>query len=212
VSTDTIRTRHRAHIKHSYSWRQRNRQDDTFKASHALASLKNWHAWEHKHDHTLLYKQWLEVATQLKDKKENGILFIDDAHNHILEVNALIDLLANEVNTNLKLILASARNQWNPRVKTPNIFKRGKQHILKGLDTSEIEDLLTLVDTNPELKPLVENNFSGFSRAERKRRLTVRCESDTFVCLKNIFASEKFDDIVLRDLLRYRKTIEKFIA
>lgn len=46
---------------------------------------------------------------------------------------------------------------------------------------------------------MVENSFAGFSRAERKRRLEVKCESETFVCLKNIFASEKFDDIVLRE-------------
>ncbi|MBV6289366.1 SIR2 family protein [Pseudomonas aegrilactucae] len=160
---------------------------------------KNWHAWEHKSDHTLLPKQWLDVATHLNKANQPGILLIDDAHNHMFEVNALIDLLVSEKNTKLKVILVSARNQWNPRVKTPNLFKNGIQYILRGLDTSEIEDLLTLVDTNADLKPLVENSFSGFSRAERKRRLTVRCESDTFVCLKNIFASEKFDDIVLRE-------------
>jgi len=63
----------------------------------------------------------------------------------------------------------------------------------------EIEKLLTLVDASPDLQPLVESSFAGFSRAERKRRLVAKCESDTFVCLKNIFASEKFDDIVLRE-------------
>lgn len=160
---------------------------------------KNWHAWEHKVDHTLLPRQWLDVAIQLKNTNTYGILLIDDAHNHIFEVSALIDLLAAEQNTNLKILLISARNQWNPRVKTSNIFKHGLQYILKGLDASEIDDLLTLIDTNADLKPLIENSFSGFSRAERKRRLTVRCESDTFVCLKNIFASEKFDDIILRE-------------
>ncbi|CRM50574.1 MULTISPECIES: SIR2 family protein [unclassified Pseudomonas] len=162
-------------------------------------NMRGWHAWEHKRDHTLLYSHWLEVATYLKNKNEQGILFVDDAHIHMNEVNSLVDLLVSEENKNLKLILVSARNQWNPRVKTPNIFKRGKQYVLKGLDYNEVDELLTLVDTNPDLKPLVENNFSGFSRAERKRRLMVRCESDTFVCLKNIFASEKFDDIVLRE-------------
>ncbi|MCA5967432.1 SIR2 family protein [Pseudomonas sp. P129] len=162
-------------------------------------SVKKWHAWEHKSDHTLLYSHWAEVATHLAGSKERGVLLIDDAHNHIFEVNALIDLLAAANNKIFKIILVSARNQWNPRVKTPNIFKHGAQHVLKGLDASEVDELLTLVDTNQDLKPLVENSFSGFSRTERKRRLMVRCESDTFVCLKNIFASEKFDDIVLRE-------------
>lgn len=160
---------------------------------------KNHHCWEHKSDHTLLPDYWKLIAITLKERNEKGVLLIDDAHNHIFEINSLVDLLVSDGNHNLKLILVSARNQWNPRVKTPNIFKFGEHYILKGLDANEIEALLTLVDTNPDLKPLVENGFSGFSRIERKRRLTVRCESDTFVCLKNIFASEKFDDIVLRE-------------
>ncbi|MDH2248419.1 SIR2 family protein [Pseudomonas sp. GD03855] len=162
-------------------------------------SQKNYYAWEHKSDHTLLPERWREVAKTLKDRNQRGVLFVDDAHNHLYEINNLVDLLVSDENKSLTLIMASARNQWFPRVKSPNIFRHGKQYGLKGLDYSEVEELLTLVDTNPDLKPLVENSFSGFSRAERKRRLTVRCESDTFVCLKNIFASEKFDDIVLRE-------------
>jgi hypothetical protein len=71
--------------------------------------------------------------------------------------------------------------------------------MLNRLDLTEIEKLLTLVDASPDLQPLVESSFAGFSRSERKRRLIAKCESDTFVCLKNIFASEKFDDIVLRE-------------
>ena len=45
----------------------------------------------------------------------------------------------------------------------------------------------------------VKSNFAGFSRPERRRRLTQRCEADMFVCLKNIFSSEKLDDIILRE-------------
>ncbi|WP_350599204.1 SIR2 family protein [Pseudomonas sp. 65/3-MNA-CIBAN-0223] len=157
------------------------------------------YSWEHKSEHTLQPIAWRAIAGYLKEKEKTGVLFIDDAHNHISDISALIDLLVADKSTSLKLILASSRNLWNPRVKTPNFFKFGAQKVLKGLDSSEVEELLTLVDTNPDLKPLVENSFSGFSRSERKRRLTVRCESDTFVCLKNIFASDKFDDIVLRE-------------
>ena len=111
----------------------------------------------------------------------------------------MIDLLSSDDLNCLKIILTAPRNQWLPRIKTPNIFKRGKEFVLQRLDSEEIEKLLTLVETNIELKPLIENSFSGFSRTERKRRLIAKCDSDTFVCLKNIFASEKFDDIVLRE-------------
>jgi hypothetical protein len=158
-----------------------------------------YYCWEHKSDHTLLSEQWRDVAKHLNKNKEKGLLFIDDAHVHLYEINKLVDLLASEDLINLKVLLTSPRNQWNPRIKTPNIFKRGKQFMLNRLDLTEIEKLLTLVDASPDLQPLVESSFAGFSRSERKRRLIAKCESDTFVCLKNIFASEKFDDIVLRE-------------
>ena len=162
-------------------------------------SKKTYHCWEHKGNHKLLPNEWRKVATHLSSKDDRGILFIDDAHIHLYELNDLIDLLAADELVSLKIIITSARNQWNPRVKTPNIFTKGQQYVLQKLDDKEIENLLSLVDSSPDLRPLVEDCFSGFSRIERKRRLTVRCASDTFVCLKNIFASEQFDDIVLRE-------------
>ncbi|AVU77714.1 SIR2 family protein [Pseudomonas rhizophila] len=164
-----------------------------------MKSQVSIYAWEHKAEHTLLPSAWRAVANYLKEKNKTGVLLVDDAHKHVGDISSLIDLLVADNVQSLKILLISSRNLWNPRVKTPNFFKHASQKILKGLDPTEVEDLLTLVDTNADLKPLVENSFSGFSRSERKRRLTVRCESDTFVCLKNIFASDKFDDIVLRE-------------
>jgi hypothetical protein len=160
---------------------------------------KSYHCWEHKNDHTLLSKYWRDVAKNLNKNNVKGLLFIDDAHLHLSGINNLIDLLVSEELNCLKLILVSPRNQWLPRIKTTNIFKRGQHFVLEKLDSEEIEKLLTLVETSPDFQPLIENSFSGFSRTERKRRLTAKCESDTFVCLKNIFASEKFDYIVLRE-------------
>lgn len=158
-----------------------------------------YHSWEHKGIHKLLFEEWRSVAKSLKERKEIGVLFIDDAHNHLFEINSLIDLLSTDDIFNLKIILTSARNHWYPRIKTPNMFLKGKEFILKRLDEAEVEGLLSLVESHPDLQPLVESSFSGFSRTERKRRLVAKCESDTFVCLKNIFASEQFDDIVLRE-------------
>ncbi|MDQ7733357.1 SIR2 family protein [Halomonas sp. SpR1] len=157
------------------------------------------HCWEHKGSHRVLYEEWRDVAKDLAKRKENGILFIDDAHNHLFEINNLVDLLSADENSHLKIILTSTRNHWHPRVKTPNFFLKGKEFVLKKLDDSEVEGLLALVESHSDLQPLIENSFSGFSRTERKRRLIAKCESDTFVCLKNIFASEQFDDIVLRE-------------
>jgi hypothetical protein len=162
-------------------------------------STKNYFCWEHKDDYSLLTAEWRTLADRLKNEAKLGLLLVDDAQAHLHEINELVDLLVADNNSNLKLILVAPKNQWNPRVKTPNIFKRGKRFDLSQLDSNEILNLLNLIDTNSAVQGLVEYSFAGFSRAERQRRLTVRCEADMFVCLKNIFASEKFDDIILRE-------------
>jgi hypothetical protein len=167
----------------------------------AVLRLRNsgYHCWEHKGIHKLLFEEWRSVAKDLKNRNKKGVLFVDDAHNHLFELNNLIDLLSTDNNFHLKIFLTSTRNHWYPRIKTPNIFLKGKEFILNKLDEPEVEGLLSLVESHIDLQPLIENSFSGFSRTERKRRLVAKCESDTFVCLKNIFASEQFDDIVLRE-------------
>lgn len=160
---------------------------------------KGYHAFEHCGDHTLQSKAWVDVASALARDDAKGVLFVDDAHNHLSEINLLIDDLAAHKNTALKLIFASGRNHWGPRVKSPNVYKRGKEFALGRLNGAEIDRLLNLVDGRPEFKPLMEDTFSGFSPVERRRRLVVKCESETFVCLRNIFASTRFDDIILRE-------------
>lgn len=162
--------------------------------------------WEHRQEQTLLPSDWREVAKLLSEQKQSGILFVDNAHLHLREINALLDGLSADGLSSLRLLLTSTRNMWNPRVKSPVFFKAGEVINLGKLDSFEIDQLLRLVDSNSELRNLVGIGFAGFSKAEKKRRLTVRCESDTFVCLKNIFASEKFDDIILREYAELDET------
>ncbi|MFA0813957.1 SIR2 family protein [Microbulbifer epialgicus] len=171
--------------------------------------VAGFHCWEHKGNHKLLFEEWRSVAKDLNRRKETGVVLIDDAHNHLHEINSLIDLLSADANYSLKIILTSTRNHWHPRVKTPNFFLKGKEFVLKKLDEGEIEGLLSLVETHTDLQPLIESSFSGFSRSERKRRLVAKCESDTFVCLKNIFASEQFDDIVLREFAELDENLQE---
>lgn len=155
--------------------------------------------WEHKGDHTLPAQQWRQLARHLKELDQRGALLIDDAHSHLQEINDLIDGLVSDKNRHLKMLLVSSRNHWNPRVKTPQIFKCGREFHLSRLNDTEIDRLLQLIDVNDAIRALVEPVFSGFSKQERRRRLVERCEADMFVCLKNIFASETFDDIILRE-------------
>jgi len=155
--------------------------------------------WEHLDDYPLKPDEWRDVARALGHVGQVGVLLVDDAHHHLYEVNSLVDQLAAESLLALKILLVSTQNHWSPRVKSPNLFRLGKTVFLSKLDENEVDALLQLVDSNAELIPLVENSFAGFSRHERRRRLSVRCDKDFFVCLKNIFSSEQFDDIILRD-------------
>lgn len=164
--------------------------------------------WEHFTDHSLNGRSWLRVAKFLQAEGRDAVLVVDDAHSHLQQFNDLVDGLVNNNITRLKLIAISTRNHWNPRIKSPYIYKLGRQFVLGKLTGSEIERLLNLVDANSEIRTLVENTFAGFSRFERRRRLVDRCEAETFVCLKNIFASEKFDDIILREYAGLEETYQ----
>ena len=155
--------------------------------------------WEHKTDLPLLANEWVALAHDCRQRGIIATLMIDDAHAHLYEINELSDRLLAADNNNLKLLLAATRHQWNPRIKTATLYRYGKEFKLVQLSVEEIERLLQLVDVNAQIRGLVEATFSGFSRTERRRRLIDRCEADMFVCLRSIFASESFDDIILRE-------------
>lgn len=158
-----------------------------------------YRCWEHINDQALSVDGWISVANMLKNDRLVGVLLIDDAHAHLRNLNDLIDRLVSDGNRHLKIVITSTRNNWYPRNKTPNIYKHGCEFRLSKLTSEEIERLLNLIERQPDVRALVESVFSGFSRQERRRRLADRCEADMFVCLKNIFASEAFDDIILRE-------------
>jgi hypothetical protein len=171
--------------------------------------------WEHQGDHTLPGRGWLEIARSLQKTGRQGVVLVDDAHSHLYEINDLIDDLVAEKNSSLAFLLISTKNNWRPRVKSPNMFKFGKEFALAKVEREEIDLLLSLVEQNRAFDRLIEDSFSGFSRVERRRRLVERCESDMFVCMKNIFTSESFDDIILRefaDLSPSNQNIYRIVA
>jgi len=173
----------------------------TTAARQALSTLfrNGFLCWEHKSDQSVLIEEWRDVAAQLKADNVNGCLFIDDAHTELAEVNDLLDYLASDNNKSLRLVLVSSNSQWHPRIKTPSLHKGGVEYSLNRVHGNEIDRLLDLAENVTAVKSLVEENFAGFSRSERRMRLTERCEADMFVCLKNIFSSDKLDDIMLRE-------------
>lgn len=189
----------------------------TTAARQVLSSLmaKDYRAWEHKADQHLRVADWVRVSQRLRMQHEYGVLFIDEAHADLPQVNDLIDKLSSDTPQHLKLLLVSSKHHWGPRVKTPAYFNVGREFSFNRVQDDEIDRLLTLIETNDPLRRLVEETFSGFNRVERRRRLVERCSADFFVCLKNIFSSDKLDDIILREyagLNEASRDIYRFVA
>lgn len=171
--------------------------------------------WSHLDNNPLLVDEWRSAAGRLRDQGVTGVLFVDDAHNCLFEINQLSELLSADKNNHLKIILCSSKNLWGPRLKSVSLLKAAKFVEISKLDRTEIDGLISLTSVVPQIVPLVEKSFSGFSLVEKRRRLQQRCEREFFVCLKNIFSNESFDDIVLREFAEIPKdyqTVYKTIA
>lgn len=178
-------------------------------------SQKNILCLEHKVDNVLNVRAWLSLEEKLRENNRVGLLYLDDAHTHLYELNELVEGLSKLEKANLKILMTSSKGLWNPRVKSPEIYQNGKIFELSKLDNTEIENLLNLIDTNTSLKDLTSSIFAGFSRQDRIKRLRDRCEADMFVCLRNIFSSQAFDDIVLREFAEIERAsadVYKYVA
>ncbi len=188
----------------------------TSAARQALAELsRTGFAWEHKEERPLLADKWYEVARLLKKAGASGVLMIDNAHNELSKLNDLIEDLVHDGNTSLKLILISTNHQWHLRAKVPDIYKNNMTYGLSRVEANEIDGLVNLIETNSTIRALADAGFAGFSFQEKRRRLIQKCSADMFVCLKNIFSSDKLDDIILReyaDLDSASQDVYRFVA
>lgn len=148
----------------------------TTAARQVLSSLmaRDFRTWEHKQDQELLASAWRTVSRRLQAQKEYGVLLIDDAHADLPQINTLIEELSADSPQHLKLLLVSSKHHWGPRVKSPAYFRVGREFSFNRVDGDEVDRLLTLIEVSEPLRRLVEENFSGFSRVERRRRLVER--------------------------------------
>lgn len=64
------------------------------------------------------------------------------------------------------------------------------------------------VDAQPAIRDLAENSFTRLGRNERIRRLRTRCSADMYVCLKNIFATDALDTILLREYAKLDEDVQ----
>ncbi len=163
-------------------------------------SRRGFKCWEHRSDYRFDGEAWVKVAAECARKKVDAVLFVDDAHIHLRHLDKLIDAIETSGSPPyLRLLLVSSPAHWHVRTKTPNVYRIGIEYTIQRLSYNEINSLLDLFDRKREISALVEAAFSGFSRQDKLRRLSERCRSDMFVCLKNIFGFDSLDDIILTD-------------
>ncbi|PZE89745.1 hypothetical protein DEJ00_10355 [Curtobacterium sp. MCLR17_039] len=156
-------------------------------------------AWEHKPDAPLDVTGWLAAEKRLREAGKDGVLLVDDCFRHLREVNKLIDALHGMDRPSLRVVVTVDAGRWKVARKSRGFFARGSTIRLSILERNDLEELVALLDRRPEIKQLVEQSFLALSRGERLSRLRNKCSSEMFVCLKNIFANDNLDDILLQE-------------
>lgn len=160
---------------------------------------KGFQAWEQKGDYPFRHEHWLKVESELRQKGQRGVLFLDEFSHYMRAVNQFVDHIAEISEPALRLVMAANSAQWTPRIKSPNFFKKGEVHELNHLSNSEIYSLINLVEFNSEIASLVHSSFKSMNRSEQFAALRQKASADMFVCLKNIFANESLDTILLTE-------------
>ncbi len=155
--------------------------------------------WEHRTDFTFQKEGWIGVEAQMRASGTAGILMLDECTHYLRQTNDLVDSLTKVANPALRLILTANAAQWAPRIKSSGIFSRGTVIELSRLADSEINSMLNLTRNNKNIDDLIHGQFRKLTRAEQFRALRQKCSADMFVCLKNIFANESLDTILLQE-------------
>ncbi|QII05720.1 hypothetical protein BH93_10355 [Rhodococcoides fascians A25f] len=160
---------------------------------------ENFLCWEHIPHYALDVESWLLVNVELRKLGRQGMLLVDDCARHFGSVNKLATELAKQDRPFLRLVLTVNAGQWATRTKSPAFSTHGNQERVSILSNDDVDALVNLVDTTPAVRALVETDFLGLGRQDRIRRLRERCSSEMYVCLKNIFHTERLDDILLQE-------------
>jgi len=156
-------------------------------------------AWEHLSDHPLDVNSWLAVETRLRRAGREAFLLVDDCSRHLRSLNRLVDKLSALDRPHLRVIATVESAKWKVSPKSNGFFSRGTFVSLSLLERSDIEALVHLVETRPRIRALVEQQFLVLGRLDQIKRLREKCSADMFVCLKNIFANDNLDNILLQE-------------
>jgi hypothetical protein len=70
--------------------------------------------------------------------------------------------------------------------------------------------LINLVDYNKRVAELVSSEFRHLSRSRQFEHLKKKCSADMFVCVKNIFANESLDTILLNEYAEIDESYQEY--
>jgi hypothetical protein len=171
---------------------------------------KEMSAFEHKNDFPFLCQPWIALEAELRGKGEQAVLMLDECTRYLRQVNLLVEHLASLATSALKIVLTANAAQWGPRIKSAVIFSKGNVITLSRLIDSELHSLVNLVQFNKPIADLVQPQFKNLSRDTQVHRLRQRCSADMFVCLKNIFANDSLDQILLTEYDDLEETPQEY--
>jgi hypothetical protein len=156
-------------------------------------------AWEHNNAFPFRPEFWIEYEGRLRERSQAAILLVDDCTDNLSGVSRLVDHLGRTPSPALRLVLTANTGKWRNRSKSRYIFSHGEVIALSQLDREDLGGLLDLLDRNQQIRELVDGRFLNKGRSEQLRVLRERCSADMYVCMKNVFASEELDHILLRE-------------
>lgn len=155
--------------------------------------------WEHNNAFPFRAERWIEYESRLRQLGKSATLLVDDCAEALSQVSALCDHLGKTDNPALRLVLTATTGKWKQRSKSRFVFTHGQAFTLSRLSPVDLGALVDLTATTPPIRELVEQRFLTLPRGEQLRVLRDRCAADMYVCMKNVFASEDIDFILLRE-------------
>lgn len=160
---------------------------------------KGYLALEHKSDFPFHSQPWISFESELKSKGSRAVIHLDECTRHLRQANLLAEHIAGLEDSALRVVMTANAAQWGPRIKSAAIYSKGSIIELSRLVDADLHALINLVDFNKTVGDLVHSDFKNLSRGSQFSRLRERCSSDMFVCLKNIFANDSLDRILLTE-------------
>lgn len=160
---------------------------------------KGYLALEHRNDFPFQSQPWIAIESDLRSRGMRAVLHLDECTRYLRQVNLLVEHVAALDDSALRVVMTANAAQWGPRIKSAAIFSRGRVLELSRLGDADLHALINLVEFNKTVADLVHPDFKNLSRGVQFSRLRERCSADMFVCLKNIFANDSLDKILLTE-------------